>query len=562
VITNTRTMAISLLLLLAASGVFYAIAGVARANDQPPITPGSIKSSSLTETLGAAIIIAGDRSDHELQSQIRYGASQVYDILKNERGFPANRIYYLSPATFPTGLEPNADAESTFANIQAAFTTWVTSRVDATHGLLLYMFDHGGTNAMAIPGGSLFDTQIDGWLDTLETSYGLTRTIIVYEACTAGSFVTPLSQSNRIVITSTDASHSAYASSTWAIFSEVFWGSIATGDTIGKSFVDAWYNVAKSGHSTSQYPLLDDDHNSIGHPPQVVMVVIFPVAFFPNLGDGNDALDTRITGYDGPLNTPWIKIWKAPLHFYIKNDQLLMPISVLVSNNTPIKDIQVKITPPGFTPPPAPAPDQESGHMGQDLRPLLKLTDLDGLGNYSGSYVNPQGGPLLDGDYMLSVYAVGDAGISDVVHVPATVNPTGIAPTDETPPAIAITSPATSAVVSGTFNITAIADDDQGLDKVEIYVDDALVKTQDMLGYYPYPDVVHGLDTSQYSNGQHTIMAKAYDNAALTSTTEVIIDVQNAGIDGYVPAIMIGVFIMGLAWLASSRRMTRKISLM
>ncbi len=514
-----------------------------------------IKTASLSETFGAAIIVAGDRSDHELQAQIRYGASKVYDVLVNYRGFPANRVYFLSPAN-PGGLEPNADAESTYANIQYAFTTWVSSRIDSTHGLVVYFFDHGGYNAMAIPGGNLLDSSVDGWLDTLETTDGLSHTVIVYEACDSGSFMSPLSQSKRIVITSTDATHSAYASSNWAVFSESFWGSIASGDTIGDAFVAGWYNVAKTGHNSVQFPLVDDDYNSIGHGPQVVMVWMLPVAFLPNTGDGNDALNTKINGYDGPLLIPSLKVGKVTRHFYVKYVDNEIPAWVKITNTTPVKDVIVKVTPPQWTPPVPPAPDPEGDHMVQDTG-LLNTTLLDhqGDGNYSGSIIG-QAGPLPRGDYMLSFYVSSDAGIGDAVYIPATINDDGMAPPDTIAPVVAITTPGNDVNLSGSVNLNAIADDDQGLKNVELYVDNILVENVAMPQFYPYPDITHVLDTTRYANGPHTIVAKAFDLTGLSNSSTITVNVMNPipPISGFSPVIIIGVIFAGIIWIVSRRR--------
>jgi hypothetical protein len=151
----------------------------------------SIKPSSLTEQLGAFVIIAGDRSDHELQNLITNGADRVYDDLINYLGFPADRVYFLGPVT--GGLHPNVNDTSTLAHIQWAIETWPVGKVSATHGLGLYLFDHGGGDFMCIPGGGgLTDTQLNGYLNALQSLSGCTRDIIVYEACHAGSFINSL----------------------------------------------------------------------------------------------------------------------------------------------------------------------------------------------------------------------------------------------------------------------------------------------------------------------------------------------------------------------------------
>jgi hypothetical protein len=200
-------------------------------------------------------------------------------------------------------------------------------------------------------------------------------------------------------------------------------------------------------------------------------------------------MDTKINGYDGPLNVPWIKLLNVPLHMFVKNDQTQIPITVQVANNTPIKEINVNLIPPGFQPPPPRDPNPESDHMAVD--PVFintKLLDREGDGSFTGT-LDSQTGAFPEGDYLLSLYASSDAGIQDSFFAPATVNPTGMAPPDTTPPGVAITTPLDSSTVSGSISIAA-ADDDQGLDRVEMYVDDVLLETLDMPGYYPYPELV------------------------------------------------------------------------
>ena len=105
----------------------------------------------------------------------------------NHLGFPTDRVYFLGEYGY--GADADLNGISTSANIQAAIETWASSRVDSTHWLGLYLFDHGGGDFMCIPGGSLSDTDLNTYLNTLQTSTGCSRNIIVYEACESGSFI-------------------------------------------------------------------------------------------------------------------------------------------------------------------------------------------------------------------------------------------------------------------------------------------------------------------------------------------------------------------------------------
>ncbi|GAH27666.1 unnamed protein product, partial [marine sediment metagenome] len=137
--------------------------------------------TAVSANLAAWIIIAGDRSDHSILRIIRSGCNKTYEALIN-RGFTASEILYLDPtdATGRNPLSPYRDHDTTLINIQWAIETWAAGFVDATHGLGIYMFDHGGTGYMCIPGTDITDSNLNTYLDNLETSTGCNRFVIVY----------------------------------------------------------------------------------------------------------------------------------------------------------------------------------------------------------------------------------------------------------------------------------------------------------------------------------------------------------------------------------------------
>jgi hypothetical protein len=509
---------------------------------QATITP-----SSLTETQSAAIIIAGQRSDAALQSNIVYGANQVYNILVNDRGFLASRVYYLGPVSEPfTGYRGN----STAANIQYAFQTWAPTVTDSAHGLVIYLFDHGGSGAMAIPGGLLDASTLNTYLSGLPT----TRIIIIYEACESGSFIPYLNAPNRIIIASTSPGDSAYASGNWAYFSESFWGSIATGTDIGDSFVNAIYNIARNGHYSDYVPLIDDNNDGTGYPAQEVTVVIFPVIFLPTTGgDGNDALNTLIQGYQGSLFIPWVHFNIADYFLSASGDGINIHINS-VTNNTPVY-FQARIFAPTWQPTPPP----QTPEFLQDTGPGMYLINItrNADGVYVGNF-NGVGNALGDGTYNVSLYAMTSAGISGQVFTQAFINPTGTAPPDTTPPAVAITTPQNGSV-SGIVNVTAIGNDQIGLSRIELYVDGALELNDTNFPTRPYSPASFLLNSSLLSNGDHTILAKAVNVAGLSSTATTVIDVNNtvaktSTISGAVPVLVVGALTAGVAWLVDRRR--------
>ena len=75
------------------------------------------------------------------------------------------------------------------------------------------------------------------------------------------------------------------------------------------------------------------------------------------------------------------------------------------------------------------------------------------------------------------------------------------------PPAVQITYPTEGETVYGVVSVQAAASDNIGVARVEFYLDDAYLG---LAAAFPYR---LALDTSQYSNGPHTLKAIAYDRA-------------------------------------------------
>jgi archaellum component FlaF (FlaF/FlaG flagellin family) len=481
-------------------------------------TEDELSTSTGPVNLAAWIIIAGDRSDHDKLNIIRSGCDQAYEALLN-RGFTGSQICYLDPSygTHST----YRDYDTTLSTIQWAIETWApTKGVDATHGLGIYMFDHGGTGYMCIPGTDLSDSNLNTYLDNLESSTGCNRIILVYEACHAGSFINPVSKNNRIVVTATDSAHGSYVNPAgdWATFSDGFWGSIIQCNTIGEAFEDGEAYVEAVGDGGIQYPWIDDNHDEVGHE-------VDAWGNIPNGGDGSDALNYWIgTG----TNCPLILITWLPLKYYIKWPGIFIPISAVIQSTETLKKVYARLIPPNFTPPEIET-DDEGSKLGQYSLPLIELQD-QGDDNYSGAFYYRNFPNFLGslGDYKINIIAKGQSGaMADVETTYVTLNDDGQTPSDTTPPTVSITSPSTNTNVSDVITITAEGDDDQALDKIQIFLDGLLLKEESMPLYYPYPEVTHTFNTTKYANGDHTITAKAIDKANNTKSDSIILNFQN-----------------------------------
>lgn len=88
-------------------------------------------------------------------------------------------------------------------------------------------------------------------------------------------------------------------------------------------------------------------------------------------------------------------------------------------------------------------------------------------------------------------------------------------------PTVSITNPADGSTVAGTVNITADASDDNGISKVEFYIDGRL-KFTDSSSPYSY-----SWDTTAENDGSHIIKAKAYDTINQTATDQHTVTVDN-----------------------------------
>jgi chitodextrinase len=95
-------------------------------------------------------------------------------------------------------------------------------------------------------------------------------------------------------------------------------------------------------------------------------------------------------------------------------------------------------------------------------------------------------------------------------------------PDDTTPPAVTLTQPAEGSTVSGNaVSVAATASDNVQVNKVEFYVDSTLKATGINAPY------TFTWDSTSVTNGQHTLIAKAYDAVGNSSTSSYAVVVQN-----------------------------------
>ena len=94
---------------------------------------------------------------------------------------------------------------------------------------------------------------------------------------------------------------------------------------------------------------------------------------------------------------------------------------------------------------------------------------------------------------------------------------------DTTPPTVTITSHESGQSVSEMITITATSEDDDGVSKVEFYLNTALVETDTIVPYE------YTLNTTPYDNEQSlTIKVISYDNSDNTAETQVELNIDNS----------------------------------
>ncbi|MHA1727858.1 MAG: C13 family peptidase [Promethearchaeota archaeon] len=502
--------------------------------------------------IGAWIIVAGDReSDHSLYYCIEQGCNDVYNIIIN-LGWNSADIRYLA-CDWDGSLPPNAYAESTRVNIEDAITSWAAGKVSSTNALGIYLFDHGGVGGMALPGPSLYDTNLNNYLNALEVSTGMTRSVIIYEACHSGSFINPVSKEGRIIITATDIDHGSYPNPacTHAVFSEHFWAALSMGYRLGYCFEYATECVEIWGLDDIQKPWIDDNHDEIGHEVDPYWEDL------PNGGDGSDALDIS-------LGTP-LPIFKF-LHFlkvflpkYIPRTAISIPIWAVIDNHTDVEFVRARVFPEWWKwPEPRVSPDEGISYFSEDDFSGIPSFDLtydpesseDGEFNYSTSLSVRQYTGLFgqggDNYKILFEAKKEDGSPAKPVETKVILNEDGKAPDDETPPTVQITNPALCFNITSSMIITVEADDDQALDTVQILMDNIILTTENMPTYYPYPEVSHILPYNVLTKGEHNITAIAVDKAGNEKQTSVKINVIKGGtsIPGFnLPTVFISSFI-------------------
>jgi len=127
---------------------------------------------------------------------------------------------------------------------------------------------------------------------------------------------------------------------------------------------------------------------------------------------------------------------------------------------------------------------------------------------------------MTDGPHVVEVMAADAAGNQASSSIAVTVS--NAVPPDSVAPQVSLTSPASSATVSGTTTIAANASDNIGVASVEFRMDGVLAAT---VTATPYS---YAWDTSLITDGPHVLEVRAFDAAGNSANATIAVNVSNA----------------------------------
>lgn len=99
----------------------------------------------------------------------------------------------------------------------------------------------------------------------------------------------------------------------------------------------------------------------------------------------------------------------------------------------------------------------------------------------------------------------------------------------------------------------AKGDDDQELDKVQILLDGAIIEEK-VMTTYPYPDVIHDMRTSDYTDGEHNVTAVAFDKSGNKNQVTVMVEFSNSIIPGFPTTAFLFSSFVGVLFIIVKRK--------
>lgn len=333
----------------------------------------------------ALIILAGRlRGADRLQTNINEVSTSVYNLFQRN-GYTDDNIYFL--ATDST--LPGYDVDATKDAMRLAITDWAPRHLSANGSLTLYLMDHGSPNLFYIDeasGQRMSPTDLNGWLDQLESAVPALKTNVFIEACQSGSFIDPeggtISKPGRIIVTSTNAVNDAKASPGGAYFSDHFLTGLHLGETLATSF-ERGRTVAKSQYAL-QESWLDADGNGI--PNEFSDAALSASRSFADVG--------TLASNQWPPH-----IFDVTLSGAIENFR--GTIQADVRDDLKVAQVYAVVYPPDYV------TEENIQELQAETLPNFNLTPTGADNTYAGIYP----GFTLPGTYRILVYAVDSGGL-------------------------------------------------------------------------------------------------------------------------------------------------------
>jgi parallel beta-helix repeat protein len=253
---------------------------------------------------GYAIIVAGQGGRREKWG-IDHSANNAYRVLRNLGLHDEDILYLNSNSLQDIDGDGNAevDGPASFTHFKNAINEAKKKIQNKSIPLILYLTGHGEQNLFVFdpddlsPEGEISASNLREMLNGFSSN---TPMLIVIGSCSSGSFITSdqsISGSNRIIITAAHDETDFWSTRVylgWVRSADRFLGNLNKGLNVKEAFVQ------KSLPGDCLYLWLDDNGDSIGHPPH-------------NLdNDGQLASVTQI-GVPGTENLElirWYLVWK------------------------------------------------------------------------------------------------------------------------------------------------------------------------------------------------------------------------------------------------------------
>ncbi len=160
---------------------------------------------------------------------------------------------------------------------------------------------------------------------------------------------------------------------------------------------------------------------------------------------------------------------------------------------------------------------------------LLKLMEADGLEEIETSNASADAGDYYKVNMTFGPYTVPNSARYDgmatgtgLTNIVGTTTPMSVTVlSSDAPPVVSIDNIADGQTIYGTVPVEITASDDNGVTRVDLFVDTALTQT---LAAPPFSFL---LDTTAFSNGTRTLRAVVYDTILQSTTAIVSVEVDN-----------------------------------